>query len=145
MKSWRLNKQGKTPSCFKLTLHDQLFLPFGSKENLRIRSGRRRRSVGHIDCRRDTSVHRELRKQMIESAKRANVCQPFCVFCWDTHGSDTTCLATLEHSGRCSNQHTRLHLDTSADSWLRDRSKRAGEWQLSTVEGKLQQRTIICR
>lgn len=65
MKSWRLDKQGKTPSCFKLTLHDQLFLPFGSKENLRIRSGRRRRWVGHIDCRRDTSVHRELRKQTI--------------------------------------------------------------------------------
>lgn len=65
MKAWWDDKEGKTPSCYKLTLHDQSFLPFGSKENLRIRSGRRRRWVGHIDCRRDTSVHRELRKQTI--------------------------------------------------------------------------------
>lgn len=142
-----MDKRGETPSCFKRALHDQSFLPFGSKENLRIRSGRRRRSVGHIGCRRDTSVHRELRKQAItqeNSANRANFHQPFCVFCLDTHGSDTTCLATPEHNGRCSNQHTRLHLDTSADSWLRDKSKRAGERQLSTVEGKLQPQ-IICR
>lgn len=37
------------------------FLPFWNKENRSIRSGRRRRLAGHIGCRKDTSVHRELR------------------------------------------------------------------------------------
>lgn len=51
-----------TPFYFKITPSVQSFLPFWSKQNLSIRSCRRRRLVGHIDCRKDTSVHNELRR-----------------------------------------------------------------------------------
>lgn len=40
----------------------------------------------------------------------------------DTHGSDRACPASRGRSGRRWRRRTRLRLNTSADSWLRDRS-----------------------